>query len=246
MGKAVSIKEPKKYLVGICSYNEGEKIKRVLKKFNDYGCYDVLLVDDGSTDRSLENLPNNPSFKLIRNPKTMGAGYGVRQAIRHARGQNYQAIFFVSGNDKDDPQDIVKLKKAIEEGYDFVQGSRYLKGGKYGRMPFYRTLATKWIHPLLFSLITQQRITDSTNGFRAIRLSIFADSRIDLNQEWLNHYELEPYVFYKAIKLGYKVKEVPVSKIYPPKKEGYTKMKPFSGWWSILRPLVYLGLGLKK
>jgi len=113
-------------------------------------------------------------------------------------------------------------------------------------MPFYRKISTRFIHPLLFSLITGKRITDSTNGFRAVRLSLLDDKRINLNQPWLDHYELEPYLFYKAITLGYKVTEVPVRKLYPPKQEGYTKMKPIVGWWSILRPLFYLGLGIKK
>jgi len=72
------------------------------------------------------------------------------------------------------------------------------------------------------------------------------DPRLDLDQRWLNAYELEVYLFFKAIRLGYKVKEVPVTKIYPPHELGYTKMKPITGWWSILRPLVFLGLGLKK
>ena len=40
--------------------------------------------------------------------------------------------------------------------------------------------------------------------------------------------------------------EVPVTKVYPPARLGQTKMKPIVGWWSILRPLVYVGLGLKK
>ena len=236
----------KKYLAGICTYNEGDKIKRVIKKFNDYQCYDVLIIDDGSRDGSLDNLPSDLPLKIIRNEITQGAGFGTRQIMDYAKREGYEAVFFVSGNDKDSPEDMDKLKKAIEEGYDFVQGSRYLKGGRYGRMPFYRTIATRFIHPLLFSLITGRIITDSTNGFRALRLSIFDAGRIDLNQEWLDKYELEPYLFYKVIQLGYKVTEVPVTKIYPPAHEGYTKMKPFVGWWSILRPLVYLGLRIKK
>jgi len=72
------------------------------------------------------------------------------------------------------------------------------------------------------------------------------DERINLNQSWLNKYELEPYLLFKSVKLGYKHIEVPVKKMYPKKSEGYTKMKPFSGWWSILRPVIYLGLGIKK
>ena len=89
-------------------------------------------------------------------------------------------------------------------------------------------------------------MTDSTNGFRAMRLSIFNNPKINLNQSWLDCYELEPYILYKSLTLGFKVREAPVTKIYPPKKLGYTKMRPLSGWWSMLRPLVYLGLGIKK
>ena len=79
-----------------------------------------------------------------------------------------------------------------------------------------------------------------------MKISLFSDSRINLNQKWLDHYELEPYILFKAIRLGHKVGEVPVTKIYPPKKLGYTKMRPFLGWWSILKPIFYLGLGIKK
>src|SRR5205823_3609198 len=147
----------------------------------------------------------------------------------------------------DDPREIpLLLKPILQDGYHFVQGSRYLPGGGFGNMPIYRTVATRLVHPLLFSLIVRRRITDSTNGFRAIRLSLFDDARIAIDQEWLNQYELEPYIYYQAIHLGYKVMEVPVHKIYPDWKKGYTKMRPITGWWSILRPLVYLGLGIKR
>jgi dolichol-phosphate mannosyltransferase len=99
---------------------------------------------------------------------------------------------------------------------------------------------------MLFSMFAGKRMTDTTNGFRAIRLSILDDPRINLDQEWLNQYELEPYIFFKSIRLGYKVGEAPVTKIYPPKKLGYTKMKPITGWWSILKPIFVLGFGIKK
>lgn len=236
----------RKYLVGICSYNEADKIRRTIERFSDYECYDVLIVDDGSTDGSLKEFPPGKPIAVIRNPTARGAGYGTRQIIAFAKQHGYEFVFFVSGNDKDRPEDIYKMKEALDAGYELVQGSRYLKGGVHGNMPFYRKVATRCLHPWLFSLISGQWITDSTNGFRAIKTSLADDPRIDLQQPWLDQYELEPYLFYKAIKTGHRVTEVPVSKIYPPKEQGYTKMKPFSGWWSILRPLIYLGLGLKK
>lgn len=236
----------KKYLVGICVYNESVKITRVLEKFNNYDLYDVLVLDDGSTDGSLDGIEKRFPVRMIRNSVTGGAGHGVRQVFDYARANGYIAVFLVAGNDKDSPNDIEKLKRGMEDGCDVVQGSRYLPGGSQAKMPFYRRIATQILHPGLFSLITGRRMTDTTNGFRAVRMSMLDDERINLNQQWLDHYELEPYLLYKAIMLGYKVIEVPVTKIYPPRSEGYTKMKAITGWWSILRPLVYLGLRIKK
>ena len=142
----------KKYLVGTCAFNEGQKIRRVIAKYNDYANYDVLIIDDGSTDQSLQDIPAGVPVSVITNSVNRGAGYGVRQILMYAKEHGYAAIFFVSGNDKDSPADVPKLKAAIEEGYDFVQGSRYLPGGGQGRMPSYRKIATRMIHPLVFSL----------------------------------------------------------------------------------------------
>lgn len=235
-----------KYLVGTCALNEGAKIRRVIERFNDYSCYDVLIIDDGSTDGALKDIPQNKPVTVIRNERNKGAGYCVRQILDYAKERGYLAVFFAAGNDKDNPQDVYKLKEALEEGFDFVQGSRYLSGGEIGSMPAYRIFATRYLHPWLFSLLAGRKITDSTNGFRAVKVSLLSDSRINLHQDWLDKYELEPYLFFKVVRLGYKVKEVPVKKIYPPKEEGYTKMKPIVGWWSILRPIFLLGLGIKK
>jgi dolichol-phosphate mannosyltransferase len=153
----------------------------------------------------------------------------------------------MAGNNKDAPEEIPALLDPIADGRaDFVQGSRFLKrDANFGPMPLYRKLATR-VHPVLFSLVAGRRVTESTNGFRALRTSILADPRLRLHQPWLDHYELEPYLYLMVMRLGYRTTEVPVTKIYPPRRLGQTKMRPLSGWWSILRPLVYVGLGLRK
>jgi dolichol-phosphate mannosyltransferase len=112
-------------------------------------------------------------------------------------------------------------------------------------MPAYRKIATR-LHPMLFSLVARRKVTDSTNGFRAIKSQILTDPRIDLNQDWLAKYELEPYLYLQAIRLGYRVLEVPVTKIYPAKALGQTKMKPMVDWWRLLSPIFYVGLGIKR
>ena len=229
------------------AFNEGSKIVSVLNRFEGVSIVDeVVVLDDCSTDQMRETV-QRMGFKLITQDKRMGVGAAIRRAIKYAQQNGYDILVILAGNDKDRPHEIPRVvEPIINEGYDFVQGSRYLPGGSYGRMPLYRHISTRYIHPILFSLITGRKITDSTNGFRAIKLSMLEDPAIDIDQPWLDTYELEPYLYFKAITLGYKVKEVPATKIYPSKELGYTKMKPIIGWWSILRPIFYLGLRIKK
>ncbi len=241
-----------KVLVSPVAFNENVKLKRVIERFLESpsrNFADYLVIDDCSTDGTTEMIQSfaSQNVKTIRHEQRSGVGSAIRTAIRYAQKQGYEVLVVMAGNDKDNPQEIDRLIDPIlKDGLDFVQGSRYKSiNGIGGDMPFYRKLATR-MHPMLMRLITGKKVTDSTNGFRAFRLSILNHPAINIDQEWLNQYELEPYMLYKVLKLNMKFKEAPVTKIYPSKKLGYTKMKPFIGWWSILRPLVYLGLGLRK
>ena len=228
------------------AFNEEKKIGSVLDRFVPGLVDEILVIDDASTDTTPEIVVKKGA-KLISHEHRKGVGAAIRTAIQYARANDFDVIIILAGNDKDRPTEIPRLMEPIlKDDYDVIQGSRYLPGGQFGNMPFYRQIATRFVHPLLFSFLTNRRITDSTNGFRAIRLSIFENPKINIDQNWLDKYELEPYILYQAIKLGYRFKEAPVSKIYPSKNLGYTKMKPITGWWSMLRPLILLSLGIKK
>ncbi len=241
-----------KILVMVPAFNEHVKLKNTIERFlqsRTAETADYLIVDDCSTDGTTALIESYSSrgVKTIRHARRSGVGVGIRSAITYARSHGYEILVVMAGNDKDNPDEIPNvLQPILEDGYDFVQGSRY-KGrvGTGGDMPFYRKLATR-LHPFLMGAFTGCLLTDSTNGFRAFRLSIFNDPRINIDQDWLNAYELEPYILFKAIRLGYKFTEVFVTKVYPSRKLGYTKMQPITGWWSILRPVFYLGLGIKK
>jgi dolichol-phosphate mannosyltransferase len=206
----------------------------------------VLVVDDGSTDRSPE-VAREAGADVLPLGRTVGVGAALRAAYRYAVDEGYDVTVTMAGNNKDAPEEIPALLDPIADGRaDFVQGSRFLKpDASFGEMPLYRRIATR-VHPLLFSLVARRRVTESTNGFRAIHCRVLADPRLDLSAPWLDEYELEPYLYLRAIRLGYATVEVPVSKVYGPKALGQTKMKPLVGWWSILKPLVYLGLGLRR
>jgi len=238
-------------LVCPVAFNEHVKLKSAIERFlrsPSYGKVDYLVVDDGSDDGTTEMIRSfaPQGVKTIKHPARMGVGCAIRSAIKYASAQGYEVLVIMAGNDKDNPDEIPNiLTPILEQGCDLVQGSRYVAGSRIGGdMPLYRKFATR-LHPFLFSIAARRKVTDSTNGFRGMRLSLFKDERINIDQPWLNTYELEPYVLFKTIRLGYKFCEAPVSKIYPAKKLGYTKMTVI-GWWSILKPIFYLGLGIRK
>jgi len=232
-------------LAATFAYNEGEKIRRTLARHPADRTWDLLVYDDGSTDGALNGI--DPRVLVLRHETNQGIGAAMKRVFQYSLDHGYDVLVIQAGNDKDDPLEIPALVSPIlRDEADFVQGSRYLRGGGFGNMPAYRVVGTRVIHPLITSMAVRKRITESTNGFRAFRTALLRDPRIDWQQTWLDRYELEPYLLVKAIRLGYRHMEVPVTKIYPPHQIGYTKMRPVVDWWSIIRPVVYLGLGLRK
>ena len=152
----------------------------------------------------------------------------------------------MAGNGKDDPREIPRIASPVKkEGLDYVQGSRYLPGGRRERNPFLRRVFTR-LFPVFWTWLVGVRCTDVTNGFRAYRVSILTDPRIDVWQDWLDGYELEYYLHYKALTLGYKFAERPVSKVYPNQRGSYTKISPIRHGWQIVGPLILLRLGARR
>jgi len=226
--------------------DEEVKIGKVVERIPRDVVDEMLVVDDGSTDRSAQ-VARDRGATVISLGKIEGVGAAIRRGYQYAVEKNYDVAVVMAGNNKDSPEEIPMLLDPIADGRaEFVQGSRFLKrNADFGEMPLYRRVATR-VHPLLFSLVARKRVSESTNGFRAITKKVLVDPNIDLNQPWLNAYDLEPYLYLRVLRLGYPTAEVPVSKVYPPKHLGQTKIPPITGWWAMLRPVVYVGLGIRK
>jgi dolichol-phosphate mannosyltransferase len=224
-------------------FDEEQKIGSVLERIPADVVDEVVVIDDGSSDGSAA-VARSHGATVISLGRTVGVGAALRTGYEYAASHGFDIAVVMAGNNKDSPEEIPDLLDPIVNGRaDFVQGSRWRNAERnFGAMPRYRKIATR-LHPLLFSAVARRRITDSTNGFRALLVEMLRDPRLDLTPPWLDGYELEPYLFLRVIRLGYRVVEVPVTKVYPPRHLGQTKMRPVFDWWSILRPLVYAATG---
>ena len=206
---------------------------------------ETIVVDDGSDDGG-PDLARAAGARVITQERRRGVGAAIRTGIEAARANGHSVVVVLAANGKDDPAEAPRLLDKLREGYDYVQGSRFLReGGASVHLPRGRGFMIRG-YSFLFRVLSGFAATDITNGFRAYRLSVLDDPRIRIDQPWLDRYELEYYLQWKAITLGYRVIEVGVSKTYPKGGGNYSKIRRVVDWWSIVRPTLLLWLRLKS
>jgi len=229
----------------MASWNEAGKVAPCVEAVPRDIVDAVCVVDNGSTDGTGEEARKAGAY-VVAHPVNIGAGGGYRSGYFYGYLNKYDIIVELAGDNQDDPNDIKQVVDCLlDNGYDYVQGSRWMPGGAPVNMTFSRSLLTR-LYSTLFTLIYRTHISDATNGFRAFYSRLLDDNRINLWQGWLIQYELEPYLLIKTVSLGYRVGQAPVKKIYHADMRKNTKMVPFKSWYSIIRPVFLIPLGLKK
>ncbi|MGA3405823.1 MAG: glycosyltransferase family 2 protein [Candidatus Bathyarchaeia archaeon] len=233
-------------------YGDSDSICSVLHRFRKGSVNTICLVVDVPLRRDMDKIreaarQGGITVHIIKNRHRTGVGSSLRQGLRYLAGTEHDIAVVMAGNGKDDPAEIIRvIEPVVEDECDYVQGSRYLPGGKKSRMPFVRVVFNR-LYPLIWSMVTQRRCTDVTNGFRCYTLNVLRDHRVNLDQAWLDGYSLEYYLHYKVLALAYRFKEVPVTKTYPfGNRGGYSKIQPLKDWWPIISPLILLFLGVRK
>jgi dolichol-phosphate mannosyltransferase len=231
--------------VAIPALNEAGKIGRVLDKMPRDPRFEAIVVDDGSTDGTGDEAREHGAALVIRHERPGGVGAAIRDAWLAAMERDREYVALISGDDQHDPADLVTALDALVAGNaDYVQGSRWIAGGKVEGPAGRRGFGTR-LYSVLFSMLAFRRSTDATNGFRILRTSMLRDPRIRIEQGWLDRYDLEPYVLFKALTLGYRVIEHPVTVRYHT-KEGYSKMRGVRDWWRLARPALLLRLRIRQ
>ena len=241
------ISEKFKILCILPAFNEEGKIGVVIDKVKTVGLVDEIIVaNDCSTDNT-KSEAEAFGATVITHEKNLGVGAGIRSGIQYGIKNGFDIGVILSGDDQHEPKELpMVLEKLAESRSNFIQGSRRLKGGDAVNPPLFREITTR-LFSIVMTIFTGQKITDGTNGFRAFYLSIFSDPHFNIDQSWLNTYELEPYLLYKAIiSKNIDVHEVPITVYYRGEKKTYSKMKPFRDWWRLCRPLFFLRFGIKR
>jgi dolichol-phosphate mannosyltransferase len=154
----------------------------------------------------------------------------MRMAFAWALTEGYDGVVVVDGNGKDDITALPLFIKKLDDGYDHIQGSRFIPGGKAINTPLERYLAVKLIHSPLISLAARKRHTDTTNGFRAYSKKLLEDSNLAIFRDIFSTYELHYYLAIESARAGrFKLTEVPVTREYPKKGKTPTKISPLKG-----------------
>lgn len=236
-------KKTKDYVVLIPIINEGDRIRRELQraKDNQVSSYaDIVICDGGSTDgcTNEEILKSLNVNTLLVKQDTGKQGAQLRMGIWWALQRGYQGIITIDGNDKDSIEDVPRFIEKLQEGYDLIQGSRFIKGGKAVNTPFIRNISVRLIHAPVISLTAGQWFTDTTNAYRAYSARYLTDERVKPLRDVFMTYELLAYLSVRATQLGMKACEIPVTRAYPKAGKTPTKISFFKGNSELMKILI--------
>lgn len=233
-----------KYCVCVPVINEGQKIVKQLQKMSNLSpSIDIIIADGGSSDGSIDpgRLKSFGVRTLLIKTGKGKLSAQLRMAFHYALVlQGYKGVITVDGNNKDNVAYIPDFAKKLEEGYDFVQGSRFLPGGKAINTPLMRLIPIKLIHVPSISYMAGFRYSDTTNGFRAYSKRLLLDRDLQIFRDIFETYELLAYLSVKAPRAGYRVTEIPVERAYPWNTKTPTKISPVKGNIKILQILFAL------
>jgi len=172
--------------------------------------FEAIVVDDGSNDATADEARAHGAAVVLRLERNSGVGAAIRVGWRCAieRGRPFLAL--IGGDHQHEPADLVPaLETLLASRADYVQGSRLMPGGRMIGSTRTRRV-TMTLYSRLVSALARGRTTDASNGFRLMRAEVLADPAIDLDQDWLDGYALEPYLLFKVLR-RHRVVEVPVT-----------------------------------
>ncbi|MBN1298589.1 MAG: 5-formyltetrahydrofolate cyclo-ligase [Actinobacteria bacterium] len=203
----------KKIAILIAAYNEEKYIEDVIKNCSAAGL-DIIIVDDGSTDKTLETVLSakekikkfEAKIYILNHEYNMGKGQALKTGFAFALENGYFGVITLDADGQHDAGEIANfLDKISKEDIDIIVGSRFkdTKG-----MPFIR-LATNVFTSWLISSIAGKKIDDVQSGYRYIGNRVLKNIKLETG-----NFDTEPEILLKASWMDYKIINIPISTIY--------------------------------
>lgn len=175
-----------------------EKLMKIVPK------EDILVVDDGSTDETVEICKKN-NIEFISHQKNRGKGFALRTGFRWAIRSDYDAIITIDADLQHPPELIPKFIEELENGADLVVGNRMQD---IKTMPIERRISN-FLSSFFVSLLAGKKFLDSQCGFRAIRRWVIEKSHL-----YFDRYQMESELLIESARIGANIKFIPIPTIY--------------------------------
>lgn len=205
-----------RYCVAVIVLNEGERLKEQLQRMRPYATVADIIVSDGrSSDGSTDTVfLKSRDVRALLTTDQLGLATATRVAIDFALAQGYDGIITLDGNGKDGVEAIPDFINALDEGFDLIQGSRFKPGGFHENTPLERYIGVRYVVAPLIAL-GGYWYTDPTNAFRALSRRFLLDERLQPLRPLFVRFNLHHYLLLQAARLGFRIKEIPVRRVYP-------------------------------
>lgn len=210
-----------KILTIVPCYNAEKFIDDTLVDIKRYS-KNILVVDDGSTDKSYDVMKKVKGIKILRHKHNKGKGAALRTGFKYAIEKKYDAVITIDADGQHKASDIPKFAAKAPE-FDIVVGSRM---HNVRNMPLRRILANS-ISSFIVSLKCRQRIPDSQSGYRLIKTKLLKDVKLEQDG-----YQMETEILLKAAKKGYKIGYITIKTIYG---QEVSHIHPFKITWRFAR-----------
>jgi dolichol-phosphate mannosyltransferase len=181
--------------------------------------HEILVVDDGSSDRTREILDevaqSIPALRPLTNPGPHGFGRAIIYGLDHMSGD---AAAIMMADESDDPRDVVRYWKTLNEGYDAAFGSRFIKGGGVIDYPRFKLLMNRLFNRMI-RILFRIKLNDTTNAFKAYRRTAIDGCRPLIAP----HFNLTVELPLKIIVRGYSWTVLPIT--WRNRRTGEAKLK---------------------
>ena len=212
-------------LVIIPTYNEIENAEKIIRKAMGLKPeFDTLIIDDGSPDGTAEVVKDlqkefSGRLHLLERKGKLGLGTAYITGFKWALERDYDYICEMDADFSHNPEDLVRLFHACQDGADLAVGSRYITGVNVVNWPMNRILisyfASKYVR-----FVTRMKVKDSTAGFVCYRKKVL--ETIHLDRIRFKGYAFQIEMKFNAWKHGFNIMEIPI--IFTDRKEGKSKM----------------------